>query len=51
MAALQKSTQAIHPTEGDGRAADVLDRGRAESTLRDLTEPAFDLLHPRGSLE
>lgn len=49
-AALQQSSQAIHLSEGDGRAADVLSRGRAESRLTDLTEPVFGLLRPRGSL-
>lgn len=49
-AALQQSSQAIHLSEGDGRAADVLGKGRAESRLKGLTEPVFGLLHPHGSL-
>lgn len=48
-AALQQSSQAIHLSECDGRAADVLSRGRAESRLKGLTEPVFGLLHPHGS--
>lgn len=47
--ALQRSSQAIHLSEGDGKAADDLSRGRAESRLTGLTEPVFGLLHPHGS--
>lgn len=49
--AFQQNSQAIHLTEGDGRAADALSKGCAESRQRDLTEAAFGLLHPRESLE
>lgn len=46
-----QSNQAIHLSEGDGRAAGALRRGRAESKQMDLTEPVFvfGLLPPRGS--
>lgn len=52
MAALLQSSQAIHPSECDGRAAGALSRGRAESRPRDLTEPVsvLGLPLPRGSL-
>lgn len=46
-----QSSQAIHLSECDGKAAGALSRGHAESRPRDLTEPVFvfGLLHPHGS--
>lgn len=49
-AALQQSSRAIHLSEDDGRAADVLGKGCAESKLRDLIEPVSVPLHPHESL-
>lgn len=50
-AALLQSSQAIHLSEGDERAAGGLSKGHAESRQRDLTAAAvvFGHHHPHGS--
>lgn len=49
--ALLHSSQAIRPTEGDGRAVGAQGRGHAENRRMDLTEAGFvfGLLRPHGS--
>lgn len=50
--ALRQSSQAIHPSERDGRAAGALSRGHVESRPWGLTGLVFvfGFLHPHGSL-